>query len=88
MDTKNPETAQIIDSHIESEDWIECPNCGALCFHSWSDECFRERIESAGITFSHIGTAGGWEWHCDNCDTHWMEEDSPLNHPAYTHADD
>jgi hypothetical protein len=35
-----------------------------------------------------IPTHSAWEWECRNCKTHWMERNSPLNHPCYTHYED
>jgi hypothetical protein len=35
-----------------------------------------------------ISSCSGFEWECGNCHTHWMDRNSPINHPAYTHEDD
>jgi len=59
----------------------ECPACGKLSAHAWEDV-----DEEAGI--AHIPTASCWEWQCGHCGAHLVQADSPINHPAYTHAAD
>lgn len=60
---------------------LRCERCDGLNAHAWGD-C----DEALGI--AHIPVASCWEWQCGHCGTHWVEADSPINHPAYTHADD
>ena len=33
----------------------------------------------------HISCTSAFEWQCGNCQTCWMESDSPLNSECYTH---
>lgn len=37
----------------------------------------------------HIPSASGLgEWQCGKCKTYWMEKNSPLNSPCFTHSED
>jgi len=65
-----------------------CPGCGELSAYSYldADECDDNGPESGQV--ATIGTCSSWEWECGHCRTHWMEHDSPLNSPCYTHSED
>jgi hypothetical protein len=88
-----------IQEKIESGDIEECPGCGAYNAYSWDlsnmdpnkrPDARDPESDLADIEedIYHIGAASGYEWECGKCHTHWMEADSPLNHPAYTHSED
>lgn len=74
-----------------------CPGCCELSAYAYryttAYDQFEDNIIPGGFkpeagTIAHIGTCGSWEWECGHCRTRWMDRDSPLNHPAYTHGDD
>lgn len=73
----------------------ECSACGGVSAYAWedveldpNDVHFKSSPEQLKLV-AHIGTCSGLgEWQCGHCGTYWMEEDSPLNHPCYTHAED
>lgn len=35
-----------------------------------------------------IGACSCFEWQCGKCKTYLMPENSPINHPCYTHSKD
>jgi len=61
-----------------------CPGCRELSAYAWDDCDDYDDKPSPGMV-AHIGCCSGFEWRCGHCGTHWMDADSPLNHPAYTH---
>ena len=79
---------------VDSGDIEECPGCGALNAYSWNyvnhaplaDVDVEDRWTEDDRIY-HIPAASGFEWQCGNCGNSWTEEDSPINHPAYTHRD-
>lgn len=57
-----------------------CPGCGKDSAYADGDaECHE---------IKQIGNAGMDTWECLHCRVHWVREDSPINHPAYTHSED
>ena len=70
-----------------SEDDFEiCPRCNRICAYAYPVIDF---LVKHGFEIFHIPVASGLgEWQCGNCETYWVERNSPINHPAYTHRDD
>ena len=82
---------------IEDGSIETCPCCGELSAYAWQDadayDEFEDGIIPGGFTpepgtVAHIGTASGFEWECGHCGAHLVAEDSPINHPCYTHSED
>ena len=87
------ELAEHICQLLNDEQAEVCPNCFGVSAHCW-DDVSEDAYEDDSLpynpkqgTIAHIPCAGSWEWECPHCNTHWMEKDSPLNHPCYTHND-
>lgn len=82
LDTTPPAEKQaVIDQLLEKGHIETCLVCDKLSAYAWCDT-----DEDLGV--AHIGTASCWEWECGHCRAHHVEADSPLLHPAYTHAED
>lgn len=60
---------------------MRCSSCNGLSAYAWCDT-------DESLNVAHIGAASCWEWQCGHCRTHWVEADSPINSPCYTHAED
>jgi hypothetical protein len=84
-------TALELDELIAAGQLEECPACGKLSAYSWQiaeyadPDTDDDAVPRPGI--AHIPRCSGFEWQCGHCLTDWTTEDSPINHPCYTHAE-
>lgn len=65
-----------------------CPACHGMSAYHWGLCDDQEGDRPAPGTVAHIAASSTWEWECGHCHRHWVDADSPLLHPCYTHADD
>ena len=82
LDLASPRAKPRVIARLEARGHIErCLVCDGLSAYAWCDV-----DESLGVAF--IGAASCWEWECGHCRAHHVQADSPILHPAYTHAED
>ncbi len=91
IDTSVDEDTQAL---IDSGAIEVCPACGEMSAHAWCD-VDQDAADAMDRLFgrppagsvAHIPSSSAYEWVCGHCGRHLVESDSPINHPAYTHAD-